>query len=92
MSGLLEARGHSPARSRMARLFRSTLLLALVGIRVAAAAPPEAPLADAAKRADWAAVRSAAASGRRRRRPPGGRLHGAALGELPGRSAGSRPC
>lgn len=58
MSGLLEARGHSPARSPMARLFRSTLLLALVGIRVAAAAPPEAPLADAAKRADWTAVRA----------------------------------
>ena len=42
----------------MARLCLSGLLLALVGVGAAAAAPPGAALADAAKRADWAAVRT----------------------------------
>ena len=41
-----------------ARVCRSVLLLALFGVGVAAAAPPETALADAAKRADWAAVRT----------------------------------
>ncbi len=40
----------------LARVCRSGLLLALLGGGVAAAAPPDAPLADAAKRADWATV------------------------------------
>jgi len=44
------------ARMRVARVCRSALLLVLAGVRIAAAAPPEAPLADAAKRADWATV------------------------------------
>ena len=43
---------------RVTRVCLSALLLAPVGVRVAAAAPPDAPLADAAKRADWAAVRA----------------------------------
>ena len=50
--------GNSPARTRAARVCRYGLLLALMGVGAAAAAPPEAPLADAAKRADWAAVRT----------------------------------
>ena len=41
----------------MASLFRCGLLLALAATH-AAAAPPEARLADAARRADWAAVRT----------------------------------
>ena len=43
---------------RMAHVCRSGLLLALAGAHAAAAAPPEAALADAARRADWAAVRT----------------------------------
>ena len=51
-------RGGSSAGMRMAHVCRSGLLLALVGAHAAAAAPPEAALADAARRADWAAVRT----------------------------------
>ena len=50
--------GDSPARTLVARACRYGLLLALMGVGAAAAAPPEAPLADAAKRADWAAIRT----------------------------------
>ena len=46
------------ARMWVACVRRSALLPALLGAGVAAAAPPEAPLADAAKRADWATVRT----------------------------------
>ncbi len=46
------------ARMPVARICRSALLVALTGLRVATAAPPEAPLADAARQADWAAVRA----------------------------------
>jgi len=42
----------------LAHVFRSGLLLALLGVGGAAAAPPEAAVADAAKRADWDAVRT----------------------------------
>ena len=48
----------APGASTPARVCRFALLAALVGLRVAAAAPPEAPLADAARQADWAAVRT----------------------------------
>ena len=48
----------STVRTPAARVCRSVLLLALFGVGVAAAAPPETALADAAKRADWAAVRT----------------------------------
>ena len=47
----------------LAHVFRSGLLLALLGVGVAAAAPPEAPLADGAKRGDWAAVRTLVEAG-----------------------------
>ena len=50
-------RGKSPTVARMARVRRYGLLLVLAGAH-AAAAPPEAALADAARRADWAAVRA----------------------------------
>ena len=50
--------GNSPARTLVARVCRYGLLLALMGVGAAAAAPPEAPLADAAKRADWSTVRT----------------------------------
>lgn len=52
------ARGWSSAGMRMAHVWRSGLLLALAGAQAAGAAPPEAALADAARRADWAAVRT----------------------------------
>ena len=55
MSG---ARGESPAGTRVARAGLSGLLLVLAGAYAAAAAPPEAALADAARRGDWAAVRT----------------------------------
>ena len=45
-------------RVRLARVCLSVLLLAPMALRVAGAAPPDAPLADAAKRADWAALRA----------------------------------
>ena len=48
----------SVVRTPVARVCRFALLLALAAVGVAAAAPPEASLADAAKRADWAAVRT----------------------------------
>ncbi|MCE2541561.1 MAG: ankyrin repeat domain-containing protein [Acidobacteria bacterium] len=55
----MSERGTSAARIALACVCCSALLLALVAVRAAAAAaPPEAPLADAAKRADWAAVRT----------------------------------
>ena len=54
----LPGRGGSAAGMRVARVCISGLLLALAAAGVATAAPPEAPLADAAKRADWAAVRT----------------------------------
>ena len=54
---MLGARGESSAWARMAGVFRCGLLLALAASH-AAAAPPEAGLADAARRADWAAVRT----------------------------------
>ena len=51
-----------PGRGRSgtpaARVCLSALLVALAGLRVAAAAPPEAPLADAARQGDWGAVRT----------------------------------
>ncbi len=50
-------RGRSASTLPVALVCCSALLLALAGAHAAAAAPPEAPLADAAKRADWAAVR-----------------------------------
>ncbi len=57
-------RGGSSAGVRMAHICRSGLLLVLVGAHAAAAAaPPEAALADAARRADWAAVRTLLAAG-----------------------------
>ena len=46
-----------PARLRRWGLL-SGLLPVLAGVGIAAAAPPEAPLADAARHADWAAVRT----------------------------------
>ena len=46
----------SAVRGRVTRVVRVALLLALAGAPVTAAAPPEAPLADAARRADWATV------------------------------------
>ena len=51
-------RERGAARMGLARVCLSGLLVALVGVGVAAAAPREALLADAAKRADWAAVRT----------------------------------
>ena len=53
MSG---ARGESSAAT-WARVFLSVLLLVLAGAPAAMAAPPEAALAEAARKADWAAVR-----------------------------------
>ncbi len=50
--------GRRCAWTRVARVCRFGLLLALAGVRAAAAAPPEAPLADAARQADWAAVQA----------------------------------
>ena len=56
---MLEARCRSiTARRGAARAGLSALLLALAGVGAAAAAPPEASLADAARRGDWAAVRA----------------------------------
>jgi hypothetical protein len=52
-----------PMSGRMAHVCRFGLLLALTGAHAAAAAPPEAALADAARRADWAAVRTLLAEG-----------------------------
>ena len=51
-------RGRSSAGMRIAHICRSGLLLALAGAHAVAATPPEAALADAARRADWAAVRT----------------------------------
>ena len=48
----------STARGWVTRVVRVTLLLALAGAPVTAAAQPEVPLADAAKRADWTSVRT----------------------------------
>ena len=48
---------------RMAYVCRFGLLLALTGAHAAAAAPPGAALADAARRADWATVRTLLAEG-----------------------------
>jgi ankyrin len=45
-------------RFRRRGLLCCGLLSALMGVSVATAAPPEAPLADAAKHADWATVRT----------------------------------
>ena len=56
-------RSKKTAGVRVARVCRSAFLLVLMGVRVAAAAPPEALLADAAKGADWAAVRTLLAEG-----------------------------
>ena len=54
-----EARGKRSAGMRLSRVCRrSALLVALVGVGVASAAPPEAALSDAARRADWAEVRT----------------------------------
>ncbi len=49
-------RGTRPAQRWLAHVCRCGLLLALAGVHAAAAAPPEAALADAARRADWAVV------------------------------------
>ena len=46
------------ARGRITRVVLVALLLALAGVPVTAAAQPEAPLADTAKRADWATVQA----------------------------------
>ena len=54
----MPGRGRSAARMRVTRVVRVALLLALAGAPVTAAAPPEAPLADAAKRADLATVQT----------------------------------
>ncbi len=51
-------RGTNAARMRVACVCRCALLLALAAVPAAAAAPPETALADAAKRADWTAVRT----------------------------------
>ena len=56
MSG--PGRGRSAGRTWGARVCLSGLLLALAGAPAAAAALPEAALADAARHADWAAVRT----------------------------------
>ena len=48
---------------RMAYVCRFGLLLALTGAHAAAAAPPASALADAARRADWATVRTLLAEG-----------------------------
>ena len=53
----MPGRGRRAPMTRMARVGRYAFLLATLAVSVAAAAPPEAPLADAAKRADWATVR-----------------------------------
>ena len=53
----MPGRGRRAAMTRMARVRRYAFLLATLAVSVAAAAPPEAPVADAAKRADWATVR-----------------------------------
>ena len=54
---MLGAAGECLAWAR-SRVWLSGVLLALLGAPAAIAAPPEAPLADAARRADWAAVRT----------------------------------
>ena len=56
-------RSKKAAGVRVARVCGSVFLLVLMGVRGAAAAPPEALLADAAKGADWAAVRTLLAEG-----------------------------
>ena len=55
--GLVGRRGCA-AGMRVVLVCLSGLLAGLAAVGAAAAAPPEAPLADAAKRADWAAVRT----------------------------------
>ncbi len=50
--------GRRAARGRVTRVVRVALLLAVAGAPVTAAAQPEAPLADAAKRVDWATVQA----------------------------------
>ena len=55
--------GRENGRTPVARVCLSALLVALVGLRIAAAAPPSAPLADAARRGDWAAVRALVEAG-----------------------------
>ena len=77
-------RSKKAAGVRAAWVCRSAFLLVLVGVRVAAATPPAALLADAAKSADWAAVRTLLAAGTDVDATPGGRLHRPALGELLG--------
>lgn len=50
--------GSNAARGRVTRVVQVALLLALAGVPVTAAPSPEAPLADAAKRADWATLQT----------------------------------
>ena len=49
--------GRSAAMTWKACVRRYGLVLAMVAVNAAATTPPDAPLADAAKRADWAMVR-----------------------------------
>ncbi len=55
--------GRERSRIPAARVCLFALLPALAGPCAAAAAPPEAPLADAARRGDWAAVRTLVEAG-----------------------------
>ena len=55
--------GRERSRTPAARVCLFALLPALAGPCAATAAPPEAPLADAARRGDWAAVRTLVAAG-----------------------------
>ena len=54
----MSERGTTAARMRVACVCCCALLLAVAAVPAAAAAPPETALADAAKRADWTAVRT----------------------------------
>ena len=57
MSKRVTTYGRSAAMTWKACVRRYGLVLAMVAVNAAATTPPEAPLADAAKRADWATVR-----------------------------------
>jgi ankyrin repeat protein len=57
MSKRVTTYGRSAAMTWKACVRRYGLVLAMVAVNAAATTPPDAPLADAAKRADWATVR-----------------------------------
>ena len=76
---------------RGARACLFGLLLVLAGASAATSAPPDAALADAARHADWAAVRTLLAEGADVDAPRGGRLDRSALGELPEQPRGRSP-